>query len=293
MSSQIRHRGKQVSQEHRASIVSMHHGRHGQPFSVIAQELGIKENTCAKIYRHATQGLSKVEQRQLSTVLNPDQLKPKPRPGRPRVLTEDDKNHLIQTAKHDRKTRRMPLKELQLAANLSHVSKQTCLNALHERGLKAYKENLKPVLEEYHRQCRKRFAFPKLNWVADKEWANWGFTDEIGVTIGGSWGVKTVWREKVDEEKWADDCLGGKRPQGETIMFWGMIGYGYKGPCHVWETETDAEKTDAENAIAEINAIVEEECNRWEKQWKASDEFQELRKRELETARQLRKEAKV
>lgn len=87
----------------------------------------------------------------------------------------------------------MPLKELQSTANLSHVSKQTCLNALHERGLKAYKENLKPVVEISHRQAHIQFALPKLNWKPDKEWVNWGFTDEIGVTVGGSWGTKTVW----------------------------------------------------------------------------------------------------
>lgn len=36
----------------------------------------------------------------------------------------------------------------------------------------------------------------------------------MGVTIGGRWGVKRIWRGKRDVEKWANDCIGGKKTQG-------------------------------------------------------------------------------
>lgn len=76
-------------------------------------------------------------------------------------------------------------------------------------------------------------------------------------------------------------------------MFWGMIGYGYKGPCHIWAAETDQDRLEAAKTIAEINTMVENECQRLEKEWKSSEEFQQLRTRELAKAQQLRKEAKV
>lgn len=60
----------------------------------------------------------------------------------------------------------MPLAELQATANFSN---QICLNALHERGLKAYNETLKLVLGDRHCHARMHFALPKLNWAAGKE----------------------------------------------------------------------------------------------------------------------------
>ena len=57
-------------------------------------------------------------------------------------------------------------------------------------------------------------------------------------------------------------------------MCWGMIGWGGKGPFHVWVTETDEEREEAATAIAilEANRVIEEdELNRI---WKASDEWQ-------------------
>lgn len=72
-----------------------------------------------------------------------------------------------------------------------------------------------------------------------------------------------------------------------------MIGYGYKRPCHIWEAETDQERLEAAKSIAEINTLVEEECQRLETEWKSSEEFQQLQTRELATVQQLRREAKV
>ena len=79
----------------------------------------------------------------------------------------------------------------------------------------------------------------KNHWTIDKEWKNVSFTDEMSIEVGGTMGTTYVWRDKT--ECWHHDCVGAKKKQGPTVMCWGMIGYGWKGPFHVWETETEDE----------------------------------------------------
>jgi len=70
------------------------------------------------------------------------------------------------------------------------------------------------------------------------------------------------------------------KKQGETVMCWGMIGYGWKGPFYVWDSETDAEKKEAEREIVRINTEMVTEAEERNRQWKASAEFAELKKHE-------------
>lgn len=294
MSVQFRHqRGREVTPRHRASIITMRLSPNPMTFPEIAKQLDMKSSTCAKVFRHTQKQIPKEKQKTLSAYLCHESLDPHSRSGRPKILSEEEKTRLVETTKRNRDTRRMSLKDLQQEASLSRVSVQTCLNALHERGIKSYKENLKPILEESHRHDRYNFALSKLNWSPNQEWANWGWTDEMGVMIGGTWGVKRVWRAKGDDEKWANDCIGGKKTQGVTVMCWGLIGYNYKGPFHVWEAETEQERIEASIAISQINEIAKEEATRMEAEWRASSEWQELKNRELAEAKKLREEAKV
>jgi len=61
---------------------------------------------------------------------------------RPGALTETEKDHLVATqAKLE--TRTMSLVDLQCEAGLGHVSPQTILTALSERGISCCREELK------------------------------------------------------------------------------------------------------------------------------------------------------
>ena len=109
------------------------------------------------------------------------------------------------------------------------------------------------------------------------------FTDEMSIEVGGTIGTTYVWRDKT--ERWHHDCIGAKKKQGPTVMCWGMIGYGWKGPFHVWETETEEERKEAELEIARINAEMKEEADKANAEWRASPEWLTLREQELEAAR--------
>ena len=68
--------------------------------------------------------------------------------GRPQVLSGLEKDHLVAVAKRDWGTRHMTWEEVQLEANLGHVGRSTILRTLHSRGVKAYVEECKFILDE-------------------------------------------------------------------------------------------------------------------------------------------------
>ena len=71
-------------------------------------------------------------------------------------------------------------------------------------------------------------------------------------------------------------------------MCWGMISYGWKGPFWIWETETEEEKAKAVSDIRSFNDNCGEEEARLNTAWRASDEWKDLRTRELSNAREAR-----
>jgi len=105
----------------------------------------------------------------------------------------------------------------------------------------------------------------------------------MSIEVGGSFGVSFVWRDKT--ERWHQDCVGAMKKQGGSVMCWGMISYGWKGPFHVWNPETEEEKKKAEEEIAKINKEMEDDTEEKNKRWRASPEWEELRQTELEAAR--------
>jgi len=67
----------------------------------------------------------------------------------------------------------------------------------------------------------------------------------MSIEVGGTFGISFVWWDKT--QRWHIDCMGAKKKQGSSVMYWGMIGYGWKGPFHVWDPKTEEEKREAES----------------------------------------------
>jgi len=187
----------------------------------------------------------------------------------------------------------MSLAELCDAAGLKdEISSTTFLNVLHKHGIKQYRENMKFILDEDACAIRKEFCEGHRDWRPEVEWANWGFTDEMSMTIGDTYGPSYIWRSK--DEKWDDDCVGTtKKGGGSSVMCWGMIGWDYKGPFYVWEEESQQEKKEAAEQMDLINEIIVQEQEQATAEWKASEEYAYLKEQELQEAARIRKEAKV
>lgn len=108
----------------------------------------------------------------------------------------------------------------------------------------------------------------------------------MSIEVGGTFGLSFVWREK--HERWADNCVGAKKKQGPSVMCWGMIGWGWKGPFHVWESESKAEREEAAKLIAALNKAAQEKEDQLNAVWRSSNEWRELRLYELQVARTAR-----
>jgi len=67
-------------------------------------------------------------------------------------------------------------------------------------------------------------------------------------------------------------------------MCWGIIGYGWKGPFHVWDPGTEEDKQEAESEILLINTEMEEEAEKANAIWRNSAEWATLQLEELATA---------
>ena len=73
-------------------------------------------------------------------------LDPTPRSGRPKALSDADKNALVLFVKQGFDTRRMTLRDIRREAGFSHVCDTTIFKALAARGIQAYKKLFKFIL---------------------------------------------------------------------------------------------------------------------------------------------------
>ena len=76
------------------------------------------------------------------------------RPGRPSILSAEDKDRLVAFVKRDFHTRRMKLVDIRREVGFGHVSDSTVYRALLERGMKAYREDFKFILTAENKLVR-------------------------------------------------------------------------------------------------------------------------------------------
>ena len=91
----------------------------------------------------------------LIELLSRDCLNTNARSGRPPSLTVLEKKTFVNMAKRDFQSRRMRIIDLQREAGVGRVSQTTALKALHENGIKAYREDFKFILSTENKTVRK------------------------------------------------------------------------------------------------------------------------------------------
>ncbi|PWW80605.1 hypothetical protein C7212DRAFT_93191, partial [Tuber magnatum] len=68
------------------------------------------------------------------------------------------------------------------------VSNTTVWKALHQRGTKAYREEFKFILKPENKVIRLAYCNERKSWSI-RDWANYGFTNEISIEAGGLLGL--------------------------------------------------------------------------------------------------------
>ena len=131
--------GKEVTPRRRVVIITLLSLLNLMRYQKIKELTGIPTSTLNNIWRHAVEnarkvqhegGLAMKEQIGLLELVEAKCLDPHPWPGRPEVLTEEDKDRLMETVKRNFPSRRMKLVDIRREAGLSHMENGTAFRAL-------------------------------------------------------------------------------------------------------------------------------------------------------------------
>lgn len=199
-------RSNELSMELKGQIVGM--ASCGKSARQIGRELGVADTTVGYILRRFKE-----------TGTNENL----PRPGRPPVLTERDKNHLKTIVKRERFT---SLREI--TNQLPMASRWTLSNTLKESGLKLCAAAKKPKISSINIQGRRKWCRDFVDWSSD-EWEKVIWSDESTVELGLSSRKIKVWRNVG--ERYIPQCLAANNRSGRiSVMFWSCFWRSELGP---------------------------------------------------------------
>ena len=157
--------GKQITPRRRAVIIAFRTQDPPMPFKQIGEITGVAGSTANDIWRHAIKNARQArvtsdelehnnQPLSLQELIASSALDPNPRPGRPRLLSEEDKDRLVEFVKKDFDSRRLTLHNLRREAGFSHISDSTVYRGLSEQGIYAYHEEFKIILKEENKKKR-------------------------------------------------------------------------------------------------------------------------------------------
>ena len=108
------------------------------------------------------------------------------------------------------------------------------------------------------------FCLRHAHWILE-DWKNVIWTDETSIVLGSRRGVRRrIWRRA--NEQLAPSCIRRRWSGYSEFMFWGSFTYERKGPMHIWNKETLAEKIQADADLAARNKVLEPVAKRLWKQ---------------------------
>ena len=105
-------------------------------------------------------------------------------------------------------------------------------------------------MNKEQRKARYQWALKYQYWTLD-DWKKILFSDETSVIVGHRRGADRVWRKPSERDN--KTVIQGRWAHYSEFMFWGSFSYDFKGPCHIWQKETDKEKKEAFKAIEKMN----------------------------------------
>jgi hypothetical protein len=131
----------------------------------------------------------------------------------------------------------------------TNISTSLALRILKENKYGKFKPVIKSGLSIEMREARLYFCLAHEHWTLEM-WKLVIWFDETSVVLGQRRGQRRVWRQK--EQKFAKRKVRKRWKGFKEFMFWDCFTYDLKGPCHIWEDETGAEKAAAK---AKLNAL--------------------------------------
>ena len=231
----------------RAQIVALR--AYGISAAEIRNITQISERTIRDIYRRAID--RGFDPRSSPLVLN-THVDDASRPGRPSKQTEDTKNLILEKVRRDRYGREKTC--AYIAAEVGGVSAPTVWRILRASGLRKTKPTRKPGLTENMKLERHKFCMDHAHQKLE-DWKNVIWSDETSVVLNHRRGGYRIWR--AADKRFVKSCIRPRWKGYSEFMFWGCFSYNKKGPCHIWQPETAAERKKAQAVIDKLNKELE------------------------------------
>lgn len=157
----------------------------------------------------------------------------KKRPGRPRLLTPEQEEELVEFVTASKENRRMSFLQLSTVLFNAIFGIWAIKHALYRLGFRRRIARQKPPLSEKNRRLRLEWAREHVNWTPE-QWNRILWTDETWVR-GGHHRWQYVTRQKGEE--WDPTCIVEKHQRKRGWMFWGCFHGSKKGPGLFWEKD--------------------------------------------------------
>lgn len=213
---------KETTEAQRAQVITFREV--GLSYAKIAERTGIPKTTCFDIVKRDQEHRKEGE-------LTPYTASA-PRSGRPEKLTRREKRHLISIAKRER---RVSLGILTRSIT-TKVCMKTARKVLANAGLRRRRAKRKPYISPLQKLKRFLWCKERRNWTLD-DWRRVIWTDESRFEVGFVGGTVWVWRD-VDEKDLPSCLLPTFKSGRSSVMIWGSIAYGKKGPMVILPGES-------------------------------------------------------
>ena len=185
-------------------------------------------------------------------------LRPAPRPGRPELILEGSEVslNLAATALMDEEHQKMTFPEIAQELGIN-VARSTLENVMHKHH-KVYRRTprIKPALSPQNKKARAVFAHWALANLDEDPSPLFVFTDQSWINLGQGRRRRRKISRPVGSNPW-DYSRPRNKPE-VSVMFWGAIFYGKKGPFWIWEKESVAERQEMDALVAEERELEEE-----------------------------------
>lgn len=161
-----------------------------------------------------------------------------PRSGRPKILTERDKRHLVKIIKANRNLTLTEITEkFNKTLNFS-ISERTVQRVLHDEGYSGHAAKKKPFISEQNRKKRFGWCRMKKNWI--NEWENIIWSDESRFELFNNDSRNWVWRKK--DERYKIECLKPTVKNSIGVMVWGCFCNNKIGPLVLIEGTLNSDR---------------------------------------------------
>ncbi len=143
------------------------------------------------------------------------------------------------------------------------ASKSTIRTVARTHDIHRVKPTKKLALTPIQKAERYEIALSRKDWTLD-DWKRIVFSDEAAILVGEHRGPNRISRKP--NERYSPDCIEVRYNNYSEAMFWGCFSYDFKGPCHVYHTETAKENIKYKRMIDDHNTLqmpaIQEEWDR-------------------------------